>query len=40
MTTWRRGTCDVNGLRLRYLRTGGARPPVVLLHGLMGSGAC
>ena len=40
MTTWRSDTCDVNGLRLHYLRTGGAKPPVVLLHGLMGSGAC
>lgn len=39
-TTWTRGACDVNGARIHYLRTGGAKPPVVLLHGLMGNGAC
>ena len=36
--------CDANGIRIHYLRTAGetgaaARPPVVLLHGLLGSGA-
>lgn len=36
---WTRDVCDANGVRIHYLRTGGA-PPVVLLHGLMGSGAC
>jgi pimeloyl-ACP methyl ester carboxylesterase len=40
MTTWMSGVCEANGIRIHYLRTGGARPPVVLLHGLMGSGAC
>ena len=30
---------DVNGVRISYLRTGGDKPPAVLLHGLMGSGA-
>ncbi|WP_394823553.1 alpha/beta fold hydrolase [Pendulispora albinea] len=40
MTTWIREVCETNGIRIHYLRTGGARPPVVLLHGLMGSGAC
>ncbi len=40
MTTWIRGVCETNGISLHYLRTGGAKPPVVLLHGLMGSGAC
>jgi N-formylmaleamate deformylase len=34
------GACAANGIRIHYLRTGGAKPPVVLLHGLMGSGAC
>ena len=38
--TWTRGVCETNGIDVRYLRTGGARPPVVLLHGLSGSGAC
>ncbi|NOK19777.1 alpha/beta fold hydrolase [Corallococcus carmarthensis] len=40
MTTWRRGACETNGIDIHYLRTGGANPPVVLLHGLIGSGAC
>lgn len=34
------GVCETNGVRIHYLRTGGAKPPVVLLHGLLGSGAC
>ncbi len=40
MTTWNSDVCETNGIRIHYLRTGGAKPPVVLLHGLMGSGAC
>ena len=40
MTTWSSGVCEANGTSIHYLRTGGAKPPVVLLHGLMGSGAC
>jgi pimeloyl-ACP methyl ester carboxylesterase len=40
MKAWIRDVCDANGTGIHYLRTGGARPPVVLLHGLMGSGAC
>jgi pimeloyl-ACP methyl ester carboxylesterase len=40
MPTWTSGTCEANGISIRYLRTGGAKPPVVLLHGLLGSGAC
>jgi pimeloyl-ACP methyl ester carboxylesterase len=40
MPPWSRGVCETNGVSLHYLRTGGAKPPVVLLHGLMGSGAC
>ncbi len=39
MTTWPSAICDTNGIRVHYLRTGGNKPPVVLLHGLMGSGA-
>lgn len=38
--TWVDGVCEANGVRIHYLRTGGDLPPVVLLHGLMGSGAC
>ncbi|WNG57562.1 alpha/beta hydrolase [Archangium gephyra] len=40
MTTWRSGIRETNGINVHYLRTGGARPPVVLLHGLTGNGAC
>src|SRR3984957_11539780 len=40
MTSWMRGVCDANGINIHYLRTGGCKPPLVLLHGLTGSGAC
>jgi len=38
MTTWIDGTHETNGTRIHYLRTGGPKPPVVLLHGLIGNG--
>jgi N-formylmaleamate deformylase len=40
MTTWMTGVCETNGVSIHYLRTGGSKPPLVLLHGLTGSGAC
>jgi N-formylmaleamate deformylase len=40
MTTWTRGVCESNRIRIHYLRTGGAKPSVIVLHGLMGNGAC
>lgn len=40
MTEWTTGTCEANGINVHYLRTGGNKPPIVLLHGLMTSGAC
>ncbi len=40
MTNWTSAVCEANGIDIHYLRTGGAKPPVVLLHGLTGSGAC
>src|SRR5271157_2904247 len=40
MTNWMSGTCEANGVNIHYLRTGGYKPPLVLLHGLTGSGAC
>lgn len=40
MTDWMSGVCEANGINIHYLRTGGCKPPVVLLHGLAGSGAC
>lgn len=39
MSTWTSSICETPGVRIHYLRTGGEKPPVVLLHGLMGSGA-
>lgn len=40
MTIWTSATCQANGVRVHYLRSGGRKPPVVMLHGLTGSGAC
>ncbi len=40
MTNWTSGFCQANGIDIHYARTGGDRPPLVLLHGLIGSGAC
>ena len=40
MAGWTTGTCKANGIDVHYLRTGGDKPPVVLLHGLMTNGAC
>lgn len=40
MTSWMTGVCESNGIKIHYLRTGGAKPPVILLHGLTASGAC
>jgi len=40
MTSWTTGFCKVNGINIYYLRTGGGKPPLVLLHGLTGNGAC
>jgi N-formylmaleamate deformylase len=34
------GVCKTNGIHIQYLRTGGCKPAVVLLHGLTGSGVC
>jgi N-formylmaleamate deformylase len=40
MTSWTSGVCEANGIDIHYLRTGGSKPPLVLLHGLIGNGAC
>lgn len=40
MTDWITGACKANGIDMHYVRTGGDKPPLVLLHGLMLSGAC
>jgi pimeloyl-ACP methyl ester carboxylesterase len=40
MTGWSRGSFQRDGVDLHYVRTGGSKPPFVLLHGLTASGAC
>ena len=40
MTNWMTGVCETNRINIHYLRTGRAKPPLVLLHGLTRSGAC
>jgi len=40
MDKWTTGSCKINGINIHFHRTGGDKPPVVLLHGLMTSGAC
>lgn len=40
MTDWTSGVCKANAIDIHYLRTGGVKPSLVLLHGLTGSGAC
>ncbi len=40
MTNWTTSTCEANGIDVHYVRTGGEKPPVVLLHGLIMNGAC
>ena len=40
MTTWSTGNCETNGINIHYTRTGGRKPPLILLHGLTANGAC
>lgn len=40
MKHWTTGTSSASGVDIHYLRTGGDKPAVVMLHGLTGSGAC
>ncbi len=40
MTGWSSGYCETNEINIHYTRTGGCRPPVLLLHGLAANGAC
>ena len=37
---WHSGNCYVNGISVSYRRSGGRKPPLVALHGLIGSGTC
>jgi len=34
------GVCDTGSAEIHYLRTGGTGPALILLHGLIGNGAC
>ena len=40
MTSWISAVSKANGTHIHHLRTGGCKPPLMLLHGLTGSGAC
>lgn len=40
MPDWISGVCEAGAAAIHYQRTGGDGSPLVLLHGLMGSGAC
>ena len=40
MAHWMTGVCKANNVNIHYMRTGGPKAPLVLLHGLTGSGAC
>jgi pimeloyl-ACP methyl ester carboxylesterase len=40
MTNWQPGDIDVNGVRIHYTRTSGAKPQVVLAHGFSDDGLC
>jgi N-formylmaleamate deformylase len=40
MSDWQSDDLQVNGLRLHYTRTGGAKPPLVMLHGFSDDGSC
>ncbi len=40
MVSWKTSVCEANNIQIHYTRTGGNKPPVILLHGLMTSGLC
>jgi N-formylmaleamate deformylase len=40
MTPWSKAICETNGITMHYTRTGGNKPPLILLHGLTAHGAC
>ena len=40
MTDWSTAICETNGINIHYTRTGGNKPPFILLHGLMTNGLC
>lgn len=40
MNYWNTAFCETNGINMHYTRTGGNKPPLILLHGLMTNGMC
>jgi N-formylmaleamate deformylase len=38
--SWKSGDIRANGIRLHYYRTGGTKPPLVLVHGFSDDGLC
>jgi len=40
MSHWPTSSCKTNGIELHYTRTGGKKPPLILLHGLAANGSC
>lgn len=40
MTNWINAHYEANGIHIHYTRTGGNKPPLILLHGLMTNGRC
>lgn len=40
MANWSTAICKTNRINIHYTRTGGNKPPLVLLHGLITNGAC
>jgi N-formylmaleamate deformylase len=40
MTSWGTAICETNGIKIHYTRTGGNKPTLILLHGLMANGLC
>ena len=40
MTAWQTGKIETNGIKLAYTRTGGAKPALVLAHGVTDNGLC
>ncbi len=40
MSDWLSGDVIANGIKIHYLRTGGAKPPLVLAHGLTDNSLC
>lgn len=40
MSDWGTAICEANGINIHYTRTGGNKPSLILLHGLMTNGLC